>query len=333
MSIEEFNSEEEYVSQAGSGALLNPRIDSTFKALFTRPTAESRAALLSFLEAATERSVKDFKLTANDAPEEFSGQRRVNYDIACEFNDGQSADIEMQAFNQKYDYGKRAEYQVARLETTYLKKGDGWEKAPTVYQITVLDFEYDSKSDAVVSRYAMRTKDGRELSNALNVIFIDLIKAKSLEKKIDTNTKLENWAVFLKDADNPRKTDVIHRLTTKEDGLMQAQKSLSSISADRDLWFAQYRQEIFERDRISSMNASLREGMEKGLAEGRAKGLAEGREKGLAEGRAKGLAEGREKGLAEGKKEIAKTMLDGGMEIRQISLFTGLSEEEIEALR
>ena len=114
---------------------------------------------------------------------------------------------------------------------------------------------------------------------------------------------------------------------------MQAQKSLSSISADRDLWFAQYRQEIFERDRISSMNASLREGMEKGLAEGRAKGLAEGREKGLAEGRAKGLAEGREKGLAEGKKEIAKTMLDGGMEIRQISLFTGLSEEEIEALR
>ncbi len=98
----------------------------------------------------------------------------------------------------------------------------------------------------------MRTKDGRELSNSLNVIFIDLIKAKSLEKKIDTNSKLENWAVFLKDADNPRKTDVIHRLTTKEDGLMQAQKSLSSIS---------------------------------------------------------------------------------GMEIRQISLFTGLSEEEIEALR
>ncbi|MBR1713630.1 MAG: Rpn family recombination-promoting nuclease/putative transposase [Treponema sp.] len=337
MSIEEFKSEEEYVSQAGSGALLNPRIDSTFKALFTRPTAESRAALLSFLEAATERSVKDFKLTANDAPEEFSGQRRVNYDIACEFNDGQSADIEMQAFNQKYDYGKRAEYQVARLETTYLKKGDGWEKAPTVYQITVLDFEYDSQSDAVVSRYAMRTKDGRELSNALNVIFIDLIKAKSLEKKIDTNTKLENWAVFLKDADNPRKTDVIHRLTTKEDGLMQAQKSLSSISADRDLWFAQYRQEIFERDRISSMNASLREGREKGLAEGRAKGLAEGRAKGLAEGRAKGLVEGREKGLAEGraegKKEIAKSMLDGGMEIRKISLFTGLSEEEIEALR
>ena len=51
----------------------------------------------------------------------------------------------MQAFNQEYDYDKRAEYQVARLETTYLKKGDNWEKAPIVYQVTVLDFTYDAE--------------------------------------------------------------------------------------------------------------------------------------------------------------------------------------------
>ena len=66
----------------------------------------------------------------------------------------------MQAFDQQYDYGKRAEYQVARLETTYLEKGSGWEEAPTVYQITVLDFPYDKDSNDIVSRYAMRTKDG-----------------------------------------------------------------------------------------------------------------------------------------------------------------------------
>ena len=101
-------------------------------------------------------------------------------------------------------------FATANMETTYLKKGDDWEKAPVVYQVTVLDFKYgneaDSSSDtlakAPVSRYAMRTKDGRELSNSLNVIFIELPKALGLEDSIDTNSALENWAIFLKEADN-----------------------------------------------------------------------------------------------------------------------------------
>ncbi|MCR5620958.1 MAG: Rpn family recombination-promoting nuclease/putative transposase [Treponema sp.] len=162
----------------------------------------------SFLEAATERKIRKWNLTANEPSEEFAGQRSVSYDIACEFDDGMSADIEMQAFNQKYDYGKRAEYQVSRLETTYLKKGDSWEKAPTVYQISVLDFNFskddkDDKNRSPVNRYAMRTKDGRELSNSLNIIFIELPKALKLEGSVETNSALENWAIFLKDADDP----------------------------------------------------------------------------------------------------------------------------------
>ena len=167
-----FQSEEEYLAQMKQGALLNPRIDSTFKALFTQPTIESRNALHSFLEAATERKIKSVELTANEAPIAFEKQRGVSYDILCIFDDGQPANLEMMAFNQKYDYGKRAEYQVARLETTYLKKGDTWEKAPKVYLITVLDFVFDKTSAEPVSRYAMRTADNRKLSDTLNIIFI-----------------------------------------------------------------------------------------------------------------------------------------------------------------
>jgi len=258
-----FISEEEYVAQMHTGALLNPRVDSTFKALFSQPTPESRGALHSFLEAATERKIASFDFAANDAPTGYSGQRNVSYDISVVFADGQAADVEMQAFNQQYDYGKRAEYQVARLETTYLKKGDDWENAPTVYQVTVLDFNYNSgqeQSTAPVSRYAMRTKDGRELANALNIIFIELPKVKALEASVDTNTPLENWALFLKDADNPNKQDLIQKLASKEAGLMQAKQSLSNISANRDLWIAQYRQELAERDYRSGLSAAERKG-------------------------------------------------------------------------
>ena len=308
MIIDKFTSEEEYVSQMESGALLNPRVDSTFKALFTQPTKESHDALHSFLEATTERKIKSFSLTANDAPAGFDGQRGVSYDIMCEFDDGLSADIEMQAFNQEYDYGKRAEYQVARLETTYLKKGDSWEKAPIVYQVTVLDFNYGNegevKTKTPVSRYAMRTKDGRVLSNSLNIIFIELPKTRDIEETLETNTPLENWAIFLKEADNPKKKSVITRLTEKEAGLMQAQKSLSSISANRDLWIAQYRQEIADRDRRSSISAALKKGMDAGRIEGR----------------------------IEGKYETARNFLKMGLSPEQVAEGTGLSVSEVKSI-
>ena len=308
MIIDKFTSEEEYVSQMESGALLNPRVDSTFKALFTQPTKESHDALHSFLEATTERKIKSFSLTANDAPAGFDGQRGVSYDIMCEFDDGLSADIEMQAFNQEYDYGKRAEYQVARLETTYLKKGDSWEKAPIVYQVTVLDFNYGNegevKTKTPVSRYAMRTKDGRVLSNSLNIIFIELPKTRDIEETLETNTPLENWAIFLKEADNPKKKSVITRLTEKEAGLMQAQKSLSSISANRDLWIAQYRQEIADRDRRSSISAALKKGMDAGRIEGK----------------------------IEGKYEVARNFLKMGLSPEQVAEGTGLSVSEVKSI-
>ncbi len=329
MNLDDFITEEEYVAQMETGALLNPRVDSTFKALFTQPTKESQAALHSFLEAATERKIKKFELKANEAPVYFDGQRSVSYDILCEFDNGLSADVEMQAFDQEYDYGKRAEYQVARLETTYLKKGDDWEKAPIVYQVTVLDFNYDNdenkKSKKPISRYAMRTKDGRELSNSLNIIFIELPKTKGLEKTLDTNTALENWALFLKDADNPKKQDVIKKLTNKEAGLMNAQKSLSNISANRDLWIAQYRKELAERDYRSGLSAAERKGLERGMKKGLERGMVQGLEK--------GMAQGLEKGMLKASILAALNALEMGLTREQAAHISGLTEDEIANLK
>ena len=56
------------------------------------------------------------------------------------------------------------------------------------------------------------------------------------------------------------------------------------------------------------------------------------REYGLEEGLERGRAEGLERGAANEKREIAKEMLDDGMNIEKIAKFTGLSLTEIEAL-
>ena len=98
---------------------------------------------------------------------------------------------------------------------------------------------------------------------------------------------------------------------------MQAQKSLSSISSDRGLWIAQYRQEIYERDRFSD-----REGLRK-----------EAREEGLAEGRAEGIKQGKELGKTETEIKFIKNALEMGFSVSQIIKLSGLTEAEINSYR
>ena len=66
-------------------------------------------------------------------------------------------------------------------------------------------------------------------------------------------------------------------------------------------------------------------------------GREEGREEGLKEGHKKGHKEGKEEGLKEGAKknsfDIAKRMLEKGINIETISELTGLTAEEVSMLK
>ncbi|MCR5125652.1 MAG: Rpn family recombination-promoting nuclease/putative transposase [Treponema sp.] len=134
----------EYLKK-NEGRLLNPRMDCTFKAIFTQPTEASKKALHSFLEAVLDRKIDEVKFEPNDAVQMLGTQRSVDYDINVRFSTGEAAEIEMQAWQQVYDYGKRAEYQVSRLLSTHLNRGEPWGNVSKAYQISVLDYEYSPK--------------------------------------------------------------------------------------------------------------------------------------------------------------------------------------------
>jgi predicted transposase YdaD len=76
----------------------------------------------------------------------------------------------------------------------------------------------------------------------------------------------------------------------------------------------------------------INEGMERG----RQAGIHEGIERGIARGRQEGIYEGIERGIERGKferdKMLVRNMLNQGLEIDDISRFTGLSKERIEEL-
>ena len=101
---------------------------------------------------------------------------------------------------------------------------------------------------------------------------------------------------------------------------MQAKKSLSNISKNKALWIAQWKQESFERDIRSGLNAAMQQGIAQGIQQGIAQGLQQG------------IAQGMTQGIQQGIPQVAKNMLSTGIPLEQISKLTGLSAAEIQSL-
>ncbi|MBR1404034.1 MAG: Rpn family recombination-promoting nuclease/putative transposase, partial [Treponema sp.] len=201
--------------------ILNPRLDPNFKAIFTQDTEDSRKALRSFLSAAIGREVSSATVVNSEIPKVYDAQRGINYDINCTFADGEKAQVEIQSRDEGFAYGKRAEYYAARLLSSVIDVGDDWDKIPQVYQISVLDFNFDKTNDEPVHHYIMcDKKDGAKLTERLNVIFMELPKIPKTERIEDVKTlpPVIKWCKFLEEADNPTKQDFIASLAKSEEG-------------------------------------------------------------------------------------------------------------------
>ena len=84
-----------------------------------------------------------------------------------------------------------------------------------------------------------------------------------------------------------------------------------------------------ERDTYNQIEYARETGREEGREEGRVEGRKEGRE----EGRKEGIKEGRAEGVKQNSCDIAKRMLEKGIDIETISELTGLTAEEVSSLR
>ena len=91
-----------------------------------------------------------------------------------------------------------------------------------------------------------------------------------------------------------------------------------------------------ERDTYNQIEYARETGREEGHKVGKEEGLKEGhkagKEEGIKEGKEKGLKEGREEGAKRNSCDIAKRMLETGIDIETISELTGLTEKEISEL-
>ncbi len=245
-------------------ALLNPRCDASFKALFTQETKESNAALRDFISALIGKEVRKMAFVPNEPPVDDIRQKQMSFDVSVVFNDGERADLEMQAWHQDYDFAVRAESMVARLLSVSTKKGNFW-RVPKVYQISVLDFHHDKDDKSPLEWYTMQKDDNGKLSDRLNVMFFDLVKIKELfGRPPEELSKLEKWGLFLSYADDESKRDYIDCLIKSEEGIMNADTALNTISQDDINWARENSIFIAERDRATVLYNAEQRGIQQG---------------------------------------------------------------------
>ena len=199
----------------------------------------------------------------------------------------------------------------AHLLNHFVKKGTEWNEIPKAYQISVLNFIYDSNHNDICTRYYMQADNGSTLSDRMNIYFIELPKVLDITDDVSELSKVEKWSKYFAYVDDESKQDYIVKLAASEEGIMSAQTVLNRISTDDAMWIRQnHYYEALARE------ATLQGGYEKGVQRGLERGL----------------QQGMEQGIIQKAKTMAKKMLLKHRPIEEIADFTELSIDDIRQL-
>ena len=196
-----------------------------------------------------------------------------------------------------------------------------------VVQINFDGYDILNLNKAVYKFYIKEESTDSDLYKELIQIFhINLSYfAKILKEGYNSNKKLSIFdkmcLIF-----QVRTRKVLEEIVKGEDELMNIKKAIEDINNNEGAWRKYTKAEL-------ELIIEAKEAMEKGMKQGMEKGMKQGMEKGMEKGMAEGIEKGIEQGIEQGKKEqqieIAKNMLEKGMDINTIIELTALTEQEI----
>ena len=293
---------------------VNPLSDWGFKRLFG--TEMNKDLLLEFLRGLfPERDIRDITYLKSERQNLTERERDSVFDVMCVSGDGTQFVVEMQKRSQRY-FRDRALYYAAHPIIGQGRRG-GWNyRLNPVCVVGVLDFamehDYGGESerwrDKLVHRYRLREDETGEIMNS-KLEFLYLEVGAYRREVTERSGIVEKWMYVLKN---------LSRLEGRPPEL-------------REMVF----ERLFEAARVAAYTLEERNQYESDMMnENDYRNTIEyAREEGLAAGLAEGEAKGHEAGLAEGEARVAKKMLAAGMPEEQITEFTGLSAEQLAALK
>ena len=232
--------------------------------------------------------------------------KEYHYDFMCRDTTGTVFIVELQRY-EEVDWFKRCVSYACRSYDRQNRRGEDYNVAP-VYLIGLMDIEIDHPDKEFwkgryISEYTFREKESHDLlGETIVIIFAEMANfSKSIEECV---TDADKMLYLLKN---------IGKMTDRPAWLQHESYSrifnaceIAEFSEDKRI---QYEKDMYDEKRIKGeMKAARRIGYENGHKEGRAEGEA----------------------IA--KVELARKMIDAGMDPEQISQLTGLDISEIKAM-
>ena len=272
--------------------LLDPKMDFVFKNIFG--SEKHPNILISFLNATLKPKdlITEVEIKNTDLNKGYIEDKFSRLDVKATTSNNEIINIEIQLKNE-YNMIKRSLYYWSKLYSEQLNEGEDYSLLKRTICINILNFKY-LKTRMFHSVYRMKEiHTNEELSDIEEIHFIEIPK---LEDGSDEKDMLVAWIEFLK---NPE-SEKVRSLEMSVDEIREAKDELIKMSNDDT------QRELYEmraktlRDKISALNEAERKGIKKG-----------------------------EKNKAI---EIAKSLINLGLDKESISKSTGLDLCEVEKL-
>ena len=277
---------------------LDPTNDLAFKRIFT-----DKKRLISLLNAIMqlpeEQPIVDLTYISQEQIPGLEHRKSGLVDITCTDKAGNIFIVEMQNGYSKHLL-KRLQFYSSSAYVAQLKQGRGYGELAPVFVIVLLVNQVLSANIPLISYHKMiETESGEHLSQDISYIVVEL--KKFIKREDELASYLDYWLYFLSRWDiakTPPKT-------LKEATILEAYEQL-----ERYRWSEEEYQLYFN-----------------------AKALAEQEAENLEMKYTKGFEKGRAEGRAEERHIIAENMLADGESIDKIKKWTGLSVDQINALK
>ena len=315
--------------------ILPPYDDRIFKKIMTAP--EAAPALLYVASAIIKRPVVNVLVRSNELPVTDTDEKAVRFDINCLIDDDSQADIEMQSSRMQEEAGSNHEnlrarsiYNLCDLHSSQSSKGKSYDVLIRSYQVMFCGYTVFPHRTDFINTFSMRHDiDNGLLHDAVQVQFVELSKLKEvLKKPVEQMTDMEKIAVFLRYAENPDYREIVNRVIESKEGLAVAGDVLMSISQDEREKAILRNRRIYLADLESNRVTA-----ERNLAMAKKIGEEIGEKRGEKRGEKIGEKIGEKRGEKAKALEIAKNALQISMPINDIAKLTGLTNDEVEALR
>ena len=311
----------ELVKVGSESKYIDLMVDWSFKKIFG--TEVNKDILIEFLKVIfPQYAISDITYVPTEQLGIMEDDRKAIFDVLCRTVDGKTFLVEMQRGYQKHFFERALFYtsfpimkQGKKALAEEAKGNRPWDfSLDGVFFLGILNFKYED-DEMTEHRYRLLEATAKKLmTDKLEFVFVEVEKFDKGEDELETD--LDKWLYLLKNMSNllKRPERLRDRIFTK---LFDVAELAQLDDEDRTNYIKSMNT---ERDTYNQIEYA------------REKGREEGREEGHKVGKEEGLKEGRAEGVKQNSFDIAKRMLEKGIDIGTISELTGLTEKEISEL-